>query len=345
MQTRRMPLSGDVIRSIVATARTRTEYFSVIFDASIGTRHTAQREDVPGSVLAERPFRGMSDQAITIWDAAVPAHARVDPVAWFEGNELRDPPPPVPIQTAHLDTLPDAEFWPVLDSLEGRLWSRTLSAASGRLASAPEDVILRWAQTAGEKAVAVADALERVGISASWQIHAIGAVLGKGERVFEAVLARPDAFDAGWVTDNSPQVIRLAELALERKTGRGVDIVTAFTARQREIAVREAEEVEAYQRESGIELGPDDPRFRAARAVVAASGSLRERIVLVPDWPSPGEAAATALTADGGALVTGPEFANQQGIGLWGGEAFIIKRRTTLDLVDYVRRYSTPPGR
>lgn len=345
MKTRRMALSGDVIRSIVATARTRTEYFSVIFDASVGPRDTARRADVPGCVLGERAFRGMSHEAITIWDAVLPGDARADPVAWFEGNELRDPPPPMRANAAHLDALPDSEFWPVIDSLEGRLWARILDAAVGRLAALPEDFLLRWAQTAGEKAVAVADALERAGISAFGEIHAIGAVLGAGKQVYEAVLARPGELDLGWRTDNSPQVIRLAEHALARKTGRGVDIVTAFSAREREIAAREAEDVAAYQRENGIELGPDDPHFRAARAIVAASGVLRERVVLVPGWPSPGEVAVAALTADGGALVTGPEFANQQGIGLWGGEAFIIRRRTSLDLDEYVRRYSTVPER
>lgn len=340
-----MPLSGDVIRSIVASARTRTEYFSVIFDAGVVTRHTAQRRDVPGSVLGERAFRGMSDEAITIWDAVLPAHARADPVAWFDGNELRDPPPPVRTDATYLDGLSDAEFWPVIDSLGGRLWARTLDAAVQRLAAFPEDVILRWAQTAGEKAVAVADALERAGVAPSWQLSAIGAVLGKGQRAYDAVLAQPEVFEHDWMTDNSPQVIWLAAHALTRKTGRNVHIVTAFTARQREIDAAEVEEVAAYQRENGIEPGPREPGFRAARAVVEASGVLRERIVLVPDGSAMDHVALVALAADGGAVIAGPEFSNQQGIGLWGGDAFVIKRRTSLALDEYVRRYATLPGR
>lgn len=345
MEIMRMPLSGGVIRSIVATARTRTEYFSVIFDADVvGILHTAQREDVPGAVLGERAFRGMSDGAITIWDAVLPEHARADPVAWFDGNELRDPPPPVQMDVSHLDALPDADFWPVIESLGGRLWARTLDAAAARLASAPEGVIRRWAQTAGEKAVAVADALARVGVAPSSQMNAIGAVLGKGQRAFDAVLAQPEVFEHDWMTDNSPQVIWLAAHALTRKTGRNVDIVTAFTARQREIDAEEAEEVAAYQRDNGIEPGPREPGFRASRAVVEASGVLRERIVLVPHGSAMDQVALVALAADGGAVIAGPEFANQQGISLCGGEAFVNKRRTSLALDEYLRRYVTLPG-
>ncbi|MBQ9916493.1 MAG: hypothetical protein IJO71_04740 [Microbacterium sp.] len=345
MEIVRMPLSGDVIRSIVTTARTRTEYFSVVFDDEIGTHHTAQRADVSGSVLGERAFRGMSDEAITIWDAVLPEHARADPVAWFDGNELRDPPPPVRMDVTRLDALPDAEFWPVIESLDGRLWARTLDAAAARLASTPEGVILRWAQTAGEKAVSVADALARAGVAPSWRINAIGAVLGKGQGAYDAVLAQPEVFEYAWMTDESPQVIWLADHALTRKTGRGVQIVTAFTARQREIDAEEAEEVAVYQRENGIEPGPREPGFRAARAVVEASGVLRERIVLVPQGSAMDEAALVALAADGGAVIAGPEFANQQGIGLWGGDAFVIKRRTSLAPDEYVRRYVTFPAR
>lgn len=340
-----MPLSGDVIRSIVTTARTRTEYFSVVFDDEIGTHHTAQRADVPGSVLGEWAFRGMSDEAITIWDAVLPEHARADPVAWFDGNELRDPPPPVRMDVTRLDALPDAEFWPVIESLDGRLWARTLDAAAARLASAPEGVILRWAQTAGEKAVSVADALARAGVAPSWRINAIGAVLGKGQQAYNAVLAQPEVFEHDWMTDESPQVIRLADHALTRKTGRAVRIVTAFAAREREIAAEETQEVAAYQRENGIEPGPRQPGFRAARAVVEASGVLKERMVLVPEGCAMDEAALVALTMDGSAVIAGPEFANQQGIGLWGGEAFVIKRRTSLALDEYVRRYVTFPER
>lgn len=365
-----MPLSGDVIRSIVATARTRTEYFSVVFDADVEainraarreilpTEHfavipdagiempyTAQREDVPGAMLGERTFRGMSDEAITIWDAVIPESARADPVAWFDGNELRDPPPPIRMDATHLDALPDAEFWSVIDELGGRLWARTIDAEAARLASAPEGVILRWAQTAGEKAAAIADALARAGVAPSWQINAIGAVLGKGQRAYDAVLARPEEFERGWMTDGSPQVIWLADQALARKAGRKVHIVTAFTARQREIAAEAAQEVAAYQRENGVEPRPREPGFRAARAVVEVSGVVRERIVLVPDGSAMDDAALVALTADGGAVIAGPEFANQQGIGLWGGEAFVIKRRTSIAFDEYVRRYVTFPER
>ncbi|MBN9212846.1 MAG: hypothetical protein J0I95_15200 [Microbacterium sp.] len=345
MEIVRMPLRGETIRSIVATARTRTEYFSVIFDADVGMQHTARREDVPGSVLAERAFFGMSDEAIMIWDAVLPEQARADPVAWFDGNELRDPPPPVRMDATSFDVLPDAEFWPVIESLGGRLWARTLDVAAGRLASCPDDVILRWAHTAGRKAVAVADVLERAGVAPSWRLNAVGAVLGKGRRAYEAVLAQPDAFEQDWMTDDSPQVISLAARALTRKAGRGVQIVTAFTGRQREIDAEEAEEVAAYQRENGIEPRPREPGFRAARAVVEASGVLRERIILVPHGSAMGEAALVALVADGGAVIAGPEFANQLDVGLWGGDAFLIKRRTGLALDEYVRRYATLPGR
>ncbi len=91
---------------------------------------------------------------------------------------------------------------------------------------------------------------EAAGTEAHDEIHAIGAVIGKGQRAFDEVLSNADAFDPSWCTDNSAHVLTLAS--------------------------------DAY-------------------------------------------------------------FAMQRAIGSWGGEAFAIKRRTTLNVPAYIQKYSTIP--
>ncbi|MEX0151528.1 hypothetical protein [Microbacterium sp. LMI1-1-1.1] len=349
MQIERMLLSGDTVRSIEATARTRTEWFSVIWHPVLVLPGTMSIGDVPGSVIGEQAFSGASDEAFLIWDARVPDAAQGDPVAWFGGNELRNPPPPLERDASDLPVLPDDEFWPFIDALDRKLWNKTLRAAAGRLAEQPEEFILRWAQTAALKAVALADVLESVGIDVSYEIHAIGAVLCQGQRTFDAVLSDADVFELTWGNDNSWLVISLANYAFERKATVGVNITTAFTARESEIRAREAEAVAEYQRQRGIEPEPEQPLFAAARAVVRTEGALRERIAFVPARMSSERAvealARDALTADGSSIVAGPEFALQSVVGPEGGEAFAIKRRSSVDVDAYVKFYASVPPR
>ncbi len=338
---------GRTVRSIETTARTRTEWFSVIWAAEQGRGNAASRCDVPGSVLSEQTFSAASDEAFIVWDSDVPSAGHADPITWFAGNEVRDPPPPVRIDVSALRTLSDEDFWPVIDSLQGRLWDRTLSVAAGLLAQAPEEFILRWAETAAVKALALADVLEAAGTEAHDEIHAIGAVIGKGQRAFDEVLSNADAFDPSWCTDNSAHVLTLASHAYERRTGMSADIHTAFQPRASDIQARVGAWVAEYQRQRDIEPHAPDPVFRAARAVVRTRGALRERIVLVSVHGRSGrsldELARIEFAADGSEIVAGPEFAMQRAIGSWGGEAFAIKRRTTLNVPAYIQKYSTIP--
>lgn len=344
---RRLLIGGRTVRSIETTARTRTEWFSVIWAAEQRRGNAASRADVPGRVLSEQLFSAPSDEAFIVWDADVPSAGHADPITWFAGNELRDPPPPIHKDVSLLRALSDEEFWPVIDALQGRLWDRSLSVAAGLLAQAPEEFILRWAQTAAVKALALADVLEAGGIGALDEIHAIGAVVGKGQRAFDEVLSNADAFDSSWCTDNSAHVLTLASHAYERRTGMSADIHTAFQPRASEIGARSEAQVAERQKQRGIKSDAPDPVFRAARAVVRTRGALRERIVLVRDVEHSGRSlediAETGLAADESEILAGPEFAMQRAIGSWGGEAFAIKRRTTLSVPAYVEKYSSVP--
>ncbi|WP_127476390.1 hypothetical protein [Microbacterium sulfonylureivorans] len=334
-------LRGSVVRTVTSTARTRTEEFTVIYEDPSWPAST--REHVDGDVVAEGAFAGSSDAPIMLWDGALPEQAQADPRSWFDGNVFREEPPAEVIDVSGLRPLEDDEFWPVIDSLGGRMWDRTIQIAVSVLAQQDEDFILRWEETAARKALVLADAFEKAGIAAARELHSIGAVLGKGEEAFLRVYADPKTFDWAWVSDNSPQVIWIGSHALERRLGRSVRIESSMSLRHRDILERRRLEVAEYQREHGIVERPRDPSLTAARGIVDGSNGLRERLVLVPSSLSKDQEATAAMTADGSRLVAGPEFANHQSIGLWGGVAFSVRRRTALPLDEYITRYVTRP--
>jgi hypothetical protein len=111
-----------------------------------------------------------------------------------------------------LKPLADAEFWPIIDVLGGRYQLRTIAAAERELSRRPELEILRWAETAALKALDLDSAID-FGMDTFW---ALGAVIGKGREVFEAVLRDADAYEPKWINDNSPSVLFIGGGAIER---------------------------------------------------------------------------------------------------------------------------------
>jgi len=304
------------------------------------------RSDVDGEVLAESAFTGVADQPVLLWDAQLPAAAG-DPVEWFSGNEFKAPPPPTEIDVTRSAPLADEDFWPTIDTLGGRMWEKTIESAATLLAKRDEEFIMRWAQTAALKALELSDVLERAAIAAHFELHAIGAVLGKGATCFRHVMGNPEAFDPRWMSDNSPQVIWLGAHALTRRTRVDRLLRTSFTERHHRILKAQRAAVAEYQRINGIAPAPPESSFRATRAVVSGDGELRERLMLIPGdnlaLALEDDAARAALTSDGSTLVAGPEFRHRLSVGLWGGTVFSIKRRTSLPVGDYIDRYITRP--
>ena len=123
-----------------------------------------------------------------------------------------------------LEPLSDAEFWPVIDLLGGRFWQKTIESTERELARRDDQQILRWEETVGLKALALDNVID-FGVDALW---AIGATIGKGQVIFEAVLADADVFEPKWMNDNSWSVLTIGSGALWRRHGE-VEIVTSFT--------------------------------------------------------------------------------------------------------------------
>lgn len=126
-----------------------------------------------------------------------------------------------------LPPLVDDDFWPAIDVLGGRYQLKTLAAAERALRTLTDEQLLRWEETAALKALDLAEEID-FGRDALW---AYGAVIGKGEDMYRAVLADPTRYEPRWLNDNSAQVLWLASGALSRR-GTKVFITTSFTPTQ-----------------------------------------------------------------------------------------------------------------
>ncbi|PPF26316.1 MULTISPECIES: hypothetical protein [unclassified Rathayibacter] len=123
-----------------------------------------------------------------------------------------------------LEPLSDAEFWPVIDVLGGKLWQKTIASAERELARREDQQILRWAETVGLKALQLNSVID-FGGDALW---CLGATIGKGQAVFEAVQTDADTFDPRWWNDSSLSVLFIGSGALERRHGPLI-VTTSFT--------------------------------------------------------------------------------------------------------------------
>lgn len=305
----------------------------------------------PGPVehpIGEFRFQGTIGDPILIWEGMIRgARSREEALVFFSGNIAREEPRRATLlSAAGLDPLPDGEFWPVIDSLAGRMWEKTLDAAARQLAEQEDEHILRWAETAGLRALALSDVLEAADVGPVDELHLIGASLGMGQAAYSRVLADPDTFNPRWLSDNSSQVIWLGDHALERRLDGGVWVETSFSVRQREINQRELEQLEQHRRDRGFPPERHETSYRAARALIEDGPGLRERLVLVPDdGPATQsmERAESATALFGGTVAAVELDSNPGTAGLIHGDIFTIKRRSTLPVADYLERHTTAP--
>jgi hypothetical protein len=333
------------MRSLTTTARTRLETFSVRVD-NLDDSDLAE----PGPVehlVGEFRFQGTVGEPILIWEGLIRDVDSREALAFFSGNVAREKPRrATTLKAAGLDPLPDEEFWPVIDGLGGRMWEKPLGAASRQLSEQQDEHILRWAETAGLRALALSDVLEAAGVGPVHELHMIGASLGMGEAACSRVLADPDTFDPWWLSDNCSQVIWLGNHALERRLGGEVWVETSFTIRQREINQRELEQLEQNRRDRGFPPERHETSYRAARALIEDRSGFRERLVLFPDN---GPATQSIRRAERATALFGGTAAaveldwNPGTVGLIHGDVFTIKRRSTLPVPDYLERHTTAP--
>ena len=340
-----------MIRFLAWSARTRVETFRAVFDGK-----PAEEWDLPGSdqtTVGEFRFNGVAGEPLLAWDGSVPAAAIAEVHAFFDGNVARyEPAVERVIDATAVPALPDEEFWPIIDCLGGgRTWERTIGKAERLAAEYGEKFAIRWAQTAGLKALQLADVADAAGWEAAEQLEVIGATLAQGKDVFAAVRRDPAAFDRGWLADLSAQTSWIGTGALERLGPRDewVQVETAFSARHRAILDRTDADMRRWQREHDIPHDEPGPFFRIARAVVKLAGGYRERLFLLVDAENtlndPSQA-TPVVESFGGDIVAGPEFNTQGGLGdLFNFEIFTIKRRSTTPAAAYLAKHaSTPVG-
>ena len=343
------PVSGVVFRSLASSARTRVETFRAVFDGK-----QAEERHLPDSdetTVGRFRFDGVAGKPLLMWDGAVPAATAAEVEAFFEGNvERYEPPVERVIDATTVPALPDDEFWPIIDSLGGRTWESTIGKAELLAAEHGEQFAIRWAQTAGLKALQLADVIDAAGWEAGDQLHVIGATLAQGKDVFSAVRRDPAVFDARWLADPSEQTIWIGTGALNRLGPRDewVQVETAFSTRHRAILERTDADTKRRQREHDIPQDDDpEPFFRIARAVVKLTGGYRERLFLLVDAENTlnePSRATPVVESFGGKIVAGPESSTPGGLGeLVNGEIFTIKRRSTTPAAEYLAKHTSTP--
>lgn len=342
------PLSGAVIRSLRSTARTRVETFRALFD---GER--VEEWDLPGADelrVGEFHFDGVVGEPLLLWDGTLDAANVAEVEAFFSGNVDRDEPQVERvIDATAAATLPDEEFWPIIESLGRRTWESTIRKAERLAADQGVEFAIRWAQTAALKALQLADVIDAAGWEARQQIDVIGATLAQGRDVFSKVRDNPAAFDHRWLADLSGQTIWIGEGALDRLGARdeSVRVETAFSSRHGAILDRAHADMERWQREYNIPEHDQGPSFRIARAVVRLASGYRERLILLVDAGTTVSTPAhdTAVVESfGGEVVAGLEFSNLGGLGrLFNVDIFTIKRRSTRPAVEYLAMHASTP--
>ncbi|WP_127791901.1 hypothetical protein [Agromyces sp. LHK192] len=341
------PVSGVVVRSLVLSARTRVERFRALFDGK-----PAEEWDLPGSdeiVVGEFRFEGVAGESLLLWDGSVNAGSAEEAHGFFDGNLDRyETPVERVIDATTARALPDAEFWPIIDSPGGRTWESTTRKAERLTADRGEEFAVRWAQTAGLKALELSDVLNAAGWEAGDQLHVIGATLAQGLDVFSAVRRDPESFDARWLADLSSQTIWIGARALNRlgPHDEWVNVETVFSTRHRALLERADADTRRWQLEHDIPQDIDrEPSFRIARAVVDLTGRYRERLFLLVDAEdSPDAPTRHVVESFGGEIVAGPEFSSSGGFGgLFNCEVFTIKRRSSAPATEYLANHTSAP--
>ncbi|SFS17048.1 hypothetical protein SAMN04487846_3435 [Microbacterium sp. cf046] len=314
---------------------------------SIETWDLPSEDEAP---LGQFSFAGVVGQPILLWDARAPVLDATKTLTFFAGN-VNGYAPPEWVEIIATATIPlsEGEFWSVIDTLGRRTWEKTIDHAAAVLAGRGEMFAQRWEQSAALKALPLADLFRAAGVELQDQLHYIGATLGQGADAYARVLEDPTMFDGAWLADLSAQVLFLGSRALDRLAPRSQHIAvrTSFTDRHTEIIAASVAEAEAYRVSLGFPPGRREPHYRIARTLVECEDGYRERLFLFDGHGiDEGNVARVMAISDsfGGRAIAGPEFSTAAGLGdLFNDEVFEIKRRSTLAIDDYLRRYVSTP--
>lgn len=358
----RGPIAGRTIRTIISTPRTRIEDFWLSLEVPV-VENDAPVPPPDHRALGSFPWAGSLREPLLAWDAHLPSGA--SPAEYFGGNlDVWLPAKETRLHTSHLPPLPDDDFQRIVETLRQARGRRHVVPARAQLDAEADDFVLRFAETVGVRAVAlapVADELVALGTIRSGEIwDAIGSLITAGDDVVRAALRDPRSVRTKDLHPTRDAIFSLAEEVMRRRR-RDPDL-TVVTSYSEMLASRSLSQHEGG---SGPALD-EDPRgvddvdgdslpddewpvdVRAGRAVVNVDGRLRERIVLA-DCAGVGSAEIhptirAAIIHFGGTIEAGPEVASVA-VGELHGSAHMmrIRRRSALALDDYVARYSPTP--
>lgn len=206
-------------------------------------------------VIGEFRVAGPSVGPLLLWDETVGQVSDLEALRQLHihGNLAAWSPvrPALEFDARGLEPLDDAAFWPIVDQLAGRMWEKTIAGAVADLSRRDDEFILRWQETCARKALEIADTLleDPIGGDGSRAFHLLGATIGKGEAAYEGVRNGSVEWDESWIADQSPMILHLGSLALERKRKQRTRVTTSFTPMHRSlIDRRRAVDLAAQQR-------------------------------------------------------------------------------------------------
>jgi hypothetical protein len=253
----------------------------------------------------------------------------------FAGNVAagKKPVPLGTVDASDYEPLPDDEFWPIIDLLEGKMWETRISRAASALATQPDEFILRFAQSAARKMWELdsPDICEPATagdgthyLDGGWSNHRRGAAIAGGRQSFDSACRSPASMRELTVSDLSWGVGLIAAQAWQRRHGLS-RLTTSWSAHpgsneerwatetRRVIGLGERweestpEETESYylalrriQQENGLPserpLYVEDGTWWASRVLIAHEGVVDECVVLsaVPDASDGWESTADA---------------------------------------------------
>jgi hypothetical protein len=217
---------------VVKTARLAREVFITEFDAYPLSPHYGNAWNL-GNPVDEFRFEGRpSDDVVVIYRRQWGAETDLDRFAGetFAGNLAADKEPsaPLTVDASESEQLLDAEFWPIIDMLGGKMWEKNIAQVSTYLSGRPDEFILSFAQAAAHKMWELdspaickpatgTDGVDYLdGRSSN---HLRGAAIAAGRETFEAARDVPTSMLELQLSDMSWAVRFIADDAWRKKHG------------------------------------------------------------------------------------------------------------------------------